>query len=174
MNLDLGNYATTMARYNRWMNANLYTAVAPLGDAKRKANRGLFFGSMHGTLNHLLLVDRMWLARFTGAPAVAAKLDDELFADFEDLNKAREHTDDDIERWAASLAASPPPERLRYISVSQNTARDVDFAQAIVHFFNHQTHHRGQITAALSQCGVDFGITDLIFMSGATEPGRRA
>lgn len=166
MKLDLANYAATMARYNRWMNTKLYAAVAPLDDAQRKADCGLFFGSVHRTLNHLLLCDQMWLARFTGAPVAAVNLDDELFADFEGLKKAREITDGDIEHWVEGLVSLPPPDRLHYISVSQNAARDVDFAQTIIHFFNHQTHHRGQITAALSRQGVDFGVTDLIFMPG--------
>lgn len=167
MNFDLANYAATMARYNRWMNTNLYTVAAALGEAKRKADCGLFFDSVHRTFNHLLLCDRLWLGRFTGAPIAVNSLGDELFSDFDDLKKAREITDSDIEQWAASVALSPLPERLHFTSISQDVARNVDFAQAIIHFFNHQTHHRGQITAALSQYGVDFGGTDLLFMPNA-------
>lgn len=175
MNFDLSSYATTMARYNRWMNTNLYRVAAQLGEEKRKADCGLFFDSIHRTFNHLLLCDRLWLGRFIGAPVAVTSLGDELFADFEDLKKAREATDSDIEHWAGSLALSPLPDRLRFTSISGNIARDVDFAQAIIHFFNHQTHHRGQITAALSQYGVDFGGTDLLFMpDAARQPHSRA
>lgn len=166
MNLALDNYASTMARYNQWMNKNLYEVVARLADDQRKADCGLFFDSIHGTLNHLLVCDLMWMARFKGEPMPVKSLYEELYSDFLDLERARSQTDIDIIAWAHGLALSPVPQRLHYSSLAHNTERDVDFAQAIIHFFNHQTHHRGQVTAALSRLGVDFGVTDLIFMPG--------
>ena len=163
MAFDINGYALTMARYNRWMNQNIYAAARQLSDQQLKADCGLFFQSIYATLNHLLVCDQMWLARFTGNPITVTSLTEELFAEPEKLKQARIEEDDRILVWAQSLS-TPLPERLRYKSVSHNAERDVDFAQAIVHFFNHQTHHRGQISAALSQQGIDFGVTDLIFM----------
>jgi len=135
-----------------------------LDPEQRRSECGLFFGSIYNTLNHLLVCDLMWLARFKNEPVTVKSLTQELFGDYAQLRQAREQTDKDIIAWAQSLALSPPPERLNYVSLSSNTERNVDFTQAIVHFFNHQTHHRGQVTAALFQQGVDFGVTDLIFM----------
>jgi uncharacterized damage-inducible protein DinB len=76
----------------------------------------------------------------------------------------RREMDDEIERWALDLQTNPLPQRLHYVSLRDQQSKDVDFARTVVHFFNHQTHHRGQITAALSRLGIDFGVTDLLFM----------
>lgn len=163
MSFDVASYAVTMARYNQWMNRKLYEAVGTLSDEERKADLGLFFHSIHGTLNHLMVADRIWLGRFTGSPFPAKSLDQELFADFNELRKERDATDTQIIEWAQQLATMPVPERLPYTSL-MGEQRDVDFGRAIIHCFNHQTHHRGQITAALSRLGTDLGVTDLIFM----------
>src|SRR5690606_16137777 len=89
MNLALDNYASTMARYNQWMNKNLYEVVARLADDQRKADCGLFFDSIHGTLNHLLVCDLMWMARFKGEPMPVKSLYEELYSDFLVLERAR-------------------------------------------------------------------------------------
>ncbi|MDY6919680.1 MAG: DinB family protein [Pseudomonadota bacterium] len=167
MPFDISSYANTMAQYNQWMNQQLYRAVATLEDRRRKQDCGLFFHSIHGTLNHLLLCDRMWLARFQGQPFRASGLDQELYAQFEALAEAREETDGVIIQWALGLDSETLPKRLHYRSLSAQTDRDMDYCLAVTHFFNHQTHHRGQITAALSRQGIDFGVTDLIFMPSA-------
>jgi len=104
-----------------------------------------------------------WLVSGSSRFVPITSITQELYGHFPELQQARQETDRDIMTWAHSLATSPPPERLHYVSLAHST-RDVDFARAIVHFFNRQTHHRGQITAALSRLGVDFGVTDLIFM----------
>ena len=164
MTLDIGCYATTMARYNRWMNERLYSVAGTLTEQQLREERGLFFGSIYGTLNHLLVCDRMCLARFAGQPSPVTSLTEELCRDFTRMTRAREQTDQDISAWARTLVLSPPPEWLHYVSLADRADRRVNFSRAIVHFFNHQTHHRGQVTAALSQQGLDFGVTDLIFM----------
>lgn len=164
MAFGIDTYALTMAQYNQWMNDNLYDACSALSDEQRKADTGLFFKSIHGTLNHLLLCDQMWFARFVGRPYAAKSLSAELFTDFNELHQARRETDKEIEQWALGLQGNPLPERLHYVSLLDQQPKDMDFARTVVHFFNHQTHHRGQITAALSRSGVDFGITDLLFM----------
>lgn len=105
-----------------------------------------------------------WLVSGSSRFVPITSITQEFYGHFPELQQARQETDRDIMTWAHSLATSPPPERLHYVSLAHSTPRDVDFARAIVHFFNRQTHHRGQITAALSRLGVDFGVTDLIFM----------
>ena len=166
MKLDIATYAELMARYNQWMNQSVYLAASQLSDQDRKADCGLFFKSIHGTLNHLLLCDRMWLDRFKGQiPSADLKaLDQELYSEFTELKKARDELDLKILDWAASLEETVLPERLVYTSLAAAAEKNVDFTQAIIHFFNHQTHHRGQITTALNQAGVDVGVTDLLFM----------
>ncbi len=88
MAFGIDTYAHTMAQYNRWMNDNLYEACAALSDEQRKADVGLFFQSIHGTLNHLLLCDQMWFARFMGRPYAGKSLSAELFSSFNDLSHA--------------------------------------------------------------------------------------
>lgn len=164
MKIELAQYATTMARYNQWMNRNLYTAIASLNPRQLKSDCGLFFGSIQGTLNHLLVCDRLWLSRFQGKPAPVISLSQELFSDFHQLWQARKEMDREILSWAHTLSSSPPPRRLHYVSLEKKTPQSLDFFLAVIHFFNHQTHHRGQITAELSRLGQDFGVTDLIYM----------
>src|SRR5687768_14504218 len=93
----------SLRRYNRWMNERLYAACAELTDAVRKEDRGAPFRSVHGTLNHLLLADRVWMGRFTGQPFAVRSLDQELYSDFDELRAARGETDDAIDAWVAGL-----------------------------------------------------------------------
>lgn len=156
--------AVTLARYNQWMNNKLYAACDSVSDAARKESRRLFFRSIHGTLNHILLADKIWLERFTGEPFEVSGLDQELFADFEDLRAARVDTDHFIVEWAGGLTEAELGGALHYRSISKPGDKSCDMSIAVTHLFNHQTHHRGQVTAALSQLGVDYGVTDLIYM----------
>lgn len=157
------NYAITMAHYNQWMNKQLYTVSATLTEDALTDNCGLFFKSVYSTLNHLLVCDCLWLARFTRQPSPIKSIKQDLFSDFNKMTLAREETDRKILHWANGLVLPQADELLDYVSLT-GEMREVNFMQAIMHFFNHQTHHRGQVTAALSQKGVVFGITDLIFM----------
>ena len=99
----LAKQAQTMAAYNRWMNEKLYAACAELSDEERKLDRHAFFKSIHGTLNHILLADRVWFGRFIGKPFPMRSLDQELYADFADLRAERGSTDQDIEGWTQGL-----------------------------------------------------------------------
>lgn len=155
-------YASMMARYNQWINENLYSVCAELSDEERKADRGLFFDTIHGTLNHLVLADKLWFGRFTHEPFHVEGLDQELFADFEPLRDARVEMDRLVLEWTAGLTEAELAGDLEYRSVSNPAPRSLPLWIAVTHFFNHQTHHRGQVTAALSQLGVDYGVTDLI------------
>ncbi len=155
--------AETLARYNQWMNANLYGVCEELSDSERKFDRGLFFGSIHATLNHLLLADKLWMGRFVNDPFEVSGLDQELFADFSALRNARTETDQLILDWTGGLTEAELARDLHYRSISNPTDHRCPLWIAVTHLFNHQTHHRGQITAALSQLGKDYGVTDLIY-----------
>jgi len=158
-----------LARYNRWMNEKLYALVAKLSDEERKRDRGAFFKSMHGTLNHLLVADRVWLSRFKGlvapsgfmAPGVRS-LDQELYADFDELRRERAQTDAELSAWVTGLTE----ERLAAPLVYQRGGQTLETPLwwSVAHVFNHQTHHRGQLTTLLSQVGSDPGVTDLFAM----------
>ena len=157
-------YARTLARYNRWMNDKLYACAAQLDDGARKADMGAFFKSIHGTLNHVLLADRVWMGRFVGPLFTPRSLGEELYADFDALRRERGITDAAIESYAAGLDAERLAGTLRYTSLSRPAPQEKPLALAVAHFFNHQTHHRGQVTTLLMQRGVDPGVTDLIAM----------
>jgi len=165
------DYYRNMARYNRWMNERLYAICAAIPDAERKADRGAFFRSIHGTLNHLLLADRLWLGRFVGEPFEGEALDQELYSDFDELRRERAKTDDAIDRWVRTLTEEALPAPFTFRSIippRQNTFPLWHLAQ---HFFNHQAHHRGQLTTLLSQLGHDPGLTDLLRLPGAEIEG---
>ncbi len=99
------SYCQLMARYNRWMNERLYALLAAVDDAERKRDRGAFFGSMHGTLNHLLWGDLMWLGRFVGEPCSVPAFGADMFADFAQLAREREVTDRRILDWAGGVSS---------------------------------------------------------------------
>ncbi|UJR84968.1 DinB family protein [Sandaracinus amylolyticus] len=162
--------ARVMARYNRWMNDKLYAVAEKLTDEERKADRGAFFRSVHGTFNHLLLADRVWLGRFTGAqlqpgelgPGGIRALDQELYASFDELRRERAKTDDELEAFVATLTEETLAGPLRYSR--RGVANEFPLWHAVAHVFNHQTHHRGQVTTLLMQAGHDPGVTDLVAM----------
>ncbi len=167
-----------LARYNRWMNDNLYGLAATLSDEARKHDDGAFFKSIHGTFNHLLLADRVWLARFQGvnvpggfiAPGIRS-LDQELYADFDELRRERAHTDAALSDWVSELSE----ERLAGPLVYTRRGKQVrtPLWWAVAHVFNHQTHHRGQVTTLLNQRGLDPGVTDLFAMLVQESAGAR-
>ena len=171
----LTDHYRAMARYNRWMNGRLYDASARLDDEQRKRDVGAFFRSLHGTLNHLLVADRIWLGRLTMDPArgqsLAADgtvipftgLDQELYADFDQLRREREKADDDLIAWIESLSEADVAAPLQYHNLA-GKAFASPLWHPVSHVFNHQTHHRGQVTALLFQLGVDPGVTDLVYM----------
>lgn len=156
------NQARAMAAYIRWMNEKLYAVCAELTDDERKADRSAFFRSIHGTLNHLLLGDQVWMGRFTGKPFIPTGFDQELYSDFEELRSQRSVMDDEIERWASGLSDETLAGKLEYKSIVSPQPRSDDMWLCVAHFFNHQTHHRGQLTTLLSQAGKDYGVTDLM------------
>jgi uncharacterized damage-inducible protein DinB len=138
------------AGYNAWCNARLYGAAARLDDADYRADRGAFFKSVHGTLNHLLVGDRIWMQRFTREGDVPKSLDAILHDSFTDLRRARVAEDARISRYIASLSEADLAGTLRYRTFVRPADIEQPLAPALDHFFNHQTHHRGQAHALLS------------------------
>jgi uncharacterized damage-inducible protein DinB len=173
--MDLITQFKTMAQYNTWMNRSLYDTCATLSDEERRRDRQAFFRSIHRTLNHLLLTDRVQMGRFVGAERTRSldghgraidirSLDQELYADFATLRREREKTDAMIEAWTASNEITPEllAREMMYEAMSAPGRYRVPMWIAVTHFFNHQAHHRGQITTLLSQLGRDPGVTDLM------------
>jgi len=138
------------AGYNRWCNERLYDAAAQITDADYRADRGAFFGSLHGTLNHLLVGDRIWMRRFTGEGAVPSNLDTILFDDFTQLRSARRAEDERIRHYVGTLGEDDLAKTIRFRTVVNPQDIEQTLAPALDHFFNHQTHHRGQAHALLS------------------------
>jgi uncharacterized damage-inducible protein DinB len=156
-------YVRTMAAYNSGMNERIYAGCARLADDVRKSDQGAFFKSIHGTLNHLLWADQMWMSRFDGwdRPAVAARDSPAMIADFAALQAAREAADARIADWAGRVSADwLAGETVWFSGITQCQMRG-STAALVVHLFNHQTHHRGQVHALLTRDGVDPGDTDL-------------
>jgi uncharacterized damage-inducible protein DinB len=138
------------AGYNAWCNVRLYDAAATLTDVDYRADRGAFFRSLHGTLNHLLVGDRIWMRRFTGAGELPASLDAILYDDFEALRAARHSEDTRISRHIAGLSEDDLNRAVHYRTFVNPQTIEQTLSPALDHFFNHQTHHRGQAHALLS------------------------
>jgi uncharacterized damage-inducible protein DinB len=151
-----------MAAYNAWCNARIYEAAAQLPDEDYRADRGAFFKSLHGTLNHILVADRIWLKRFTGEGEVANRLDAILFESLSDLKEARRKEDERIVAYVDGLSEADIAGKIRYRTMSSPTDIEQPLAPALMHFFNHQTHHRGQAHCLLTGFGLDAPSLDLI------------
>jgi len=156
-----GSYPVLMAEYNRWMNQRLYLACGTLSDAVRKADQGLFFGSIHATLNHILWGDRAWMRRFTGKEYTLGPPGQDLFADFAELSLERAALDLEIHDFAHGLSAEWLNEALTWTSQLYGFTQTAPRFALVLQMFNHQTHHRGQVHAALTRLGVDMGPTDI-------------
>ncbi|RVT84153.1 damage-inducible protein DinB [Rhodobacteraceae bacterium CCMM004] len=163
-----GDYVRVMARYNTWQNASLLTAADTLDDDALEQNRGAYFGSIRCTMSHLLWGDAVWLARFTGSAAPTIGIPDSVdFApDYDGLAPRRRETDARIEAWAAGVSDADLEGQLSWHSAALGREVAVPLSACVVHFFNHQTHHRGQIHAMLTAAGAVPDDTDLVFMPG--------
>jgi uncharacterized damage-inducible protein DinB len=158
-------------RYNAWANERLYNAAAQLSDPDYRADRGAFFKSVHGTLNHLLVADRIWMHRFTGTEPTGATLDAILYDDFASLRAARRNEDIRIIRLVESLSAADLDGRIRYRTITNPQNIEQQLAPALDHFFNHQTHHRGQAHALLTAIAGDAPSFDLILFQRERQLG---
>ena len=138
------------ARYNAWANRRLYDAAAGLSVEQYRADRGAFFKSVHGTLNHLLATDRIWMQRFTGEGEAPNRLDAILFETLDELRRARDAEDRRIVAYVEGLDDTRVAGTIRYRRVSSPEEFEQELAPALAHWFNHQTHHRGQVHAILT------------------------
>jgi len=156
-------YVRTMAAYNAEMNRRLYAAAQRLPDAERRRPRGAFWGSIHGTLCHILWGDGMWMARFDGWPKPDVKQKDSagLIEDFDALSRARAEADEKMSAWAARVTEPWLAEEHVWFSVSVNREFRHPRSLLVTHLFNHQTHHRGQAHAMITAAGEQTGDTDL-------------
>ena len=164
-----GNYYQLMADYNQWMNQRMYAVCADLSDEQRKSDRGAFFKSIHGTLNHILWGDRAWLTRFKAHTYPPVRIGDELYADFDPLRAERAVMDAAILQWAGSLGDDWLRQTLTFTSVVDGKTRSGPNWVFVTQLFNHQTHHRGQVSTLIKQYGVDPGVTDIPWMPGAID-----
>jgi uncharacterized damage-inducible protein DinB len=136
--------------YNAWANQRLYDAAARLSTEQYRADRGAFFKSVHGTLNHLLVTDRVWMQRFTGEGDAPTRLDAILFETFDGLRAAREVEDERIVDFVDRLDDARIAGTIKYRRVSSPEVFEQQLAPALAHLFNHQTHHRGHVHALLT------------------------
>jgi uncharacterized damage-inducible protein DinB len=159
-------YCRTMAAYNSEMNRRLYAAASRLSDAERRAPHGAFWGSIHGTLAHILWGDSQWMSRFDGwpRPEISIKESAHMIEDYDELCAMRTKRDADIERWAARIDDTWLDGDLIWFSGAANREVKAPKRLLVAHFFNHQTHHRGQAHAMLTATGEKTGDTDLFLV----------
>jgi uncharacterized damage-inducible protein DinB len=152
-----------MAAYNAEMNRRLYDAAGQLPDAARREDRGAWFGSIQGTLCHLVWGDRQWMSRFAGwdPPPPGIKGSPHIIEDWETLRAARIEADAAIEAWTAGLTSEWLTGRLVWFSGATGKEMSSPRAVTLTHFFNHQTHHRGQAHCLITQAGIRPADTDL-------------
>lgn len=169
------SYFTHLASYNQWMNRKLYNAASVLSDEQLTQNRGAFFGSILGTLNHIAVGDILWLKRVANyfpnlsslAPLQEVKaptdLDQQLCTDFSTLTNLRASLDEVIVNLSKELSQEQLDAPFEYTSTKGIKSKKL-LGEVLLHFFNHQTHHRGQATTLFSQLGINVGATDLILL----------
>ena len=157
------DHFVSFARYNAWANARLYDACAALPDADYHAESpAAFFGSLHGTLNHILVGDRAWMRRMTGEGDAPDSLDAQLCATLNELRAARAAEDGRIQTFVDGLDEAGLARTVSYHSMTGGAdARPL--AELLGHLFNHQTHHRGQAHALLSHVGAEPPPLDMIY-----------
>lgn len=161
-----------MAAYNRWANGRVYAAASELTDEEFNRDTGAFFRSAMGTLNHILVADRIWLKRFTGEGEAPSALDTILFPEIDALKAARDAEDERIVAWVGGLTEKALAGRFTYMTVTDMRTVSQRLAPALAHLFNHQTHHRGQAHTILTALGRPSLQLDLIYFQ-RTEEGRQ-
>ena len=174
--MGLAEVFQLMASYNQWMNKKIYDLATVLSEEELKENRGAFFQSIHGTLNHIMVGDIIWLQRFAKhsgfekmlAPVekrqVPKELNALLYGSIDTLHNERQTLDKLVLDWAAKLTDEKLNETMHYEDRKGNVF-SLDLWVCVLHFFNHQTHHRGQLTTLLAQMNLDIGVTDLHYMA---------
>jgi len=167
------DHFSMFAQYNRWANERLYEAAAAISDADYRKDRGAFFGSVHGTLNHLVVADRIWMRRFTGEGSTHTRLDEIACDDLPALSIARRDEDERIIFYVDTLGEDEIYGTFSYMPMTMPDEVTQPLSPALAHFFNHQTHHRGQAHCLLTEIGGhDFAPPlDLIYFQRETGVG---
>ena len=160
------------AAYNQWANERIYDAALDLTDEEFSRPVGAFFGSLMGTLNHLMVADRIWMKRFTGEGDAPATLDTIVHRALGALRMAREVEDRRIVEWVGGLSEKALAGRFTYMTVTDMRTVSQRLAPALSHLFNHQTHHRGQAHMILTSLGKPSVQLDLVYFQ-RTEEGRQ-
>jgi uncharacterized damage-inducible protein DinB len=163
------DYFRMLSRYNRWANQRLYESVSALDGAAYRQDRGAFFGSLHGTLNHILVGDRIWIARIEERDSGISRLDEILYEDFDSLWSARESFDETIVNLLRDMKATRLESELSYASMA-GTPHRTPLRLVLAHLFNHATHHRGQAHCLVGQAGGAPPELDLIFFQREDSP----
>jgi uncharacterized damage-inducible protein DinB len=160
------SFVRTMAAYNAEMNRRIYGAAERIPDPTRREPRGAFWGSLHGTLCHLLWGDQMWMSRFDKwpKPTIVQKQSAALIEGFDELKRARVEADEKISDWAGRVTQDWLSEDQVWFSSSVQKELRQPRSLLVTHFFNHQTHHRGQAHALITAAGEQTGDTDLFLV----------
>ena len=163
-----------MSKYNSRMNNQVYTAALALPSDALHQDKGAFFKSINGTLNHILVGDILWFTRFVAhspnyqslrelsSIATPNTLDEVLYEDTQQLFEVRQKVDRLIERWLQEELTEDDLQRNLVYKTTKGIRGCRVFAAVLSHVFNHQTHHRGQVSTLLFQCGIDVGVTDFL------------
>ncbi|MGO1502943.1 MAG: DinB family protein [Marinobacter sp.] len=171
--MSLKDHFELLSIYNQWMNSKIYESASSLSATDLTKDRGAFFGSILGTLNHILVGDTIWLKRFATHPSCVGSLQEVanlpnptslsqiVFDDIGSLSEHRAWLDRQIISWIAELTEGDLDFVLSYHN-TKGVPASKRYSSLVLHFFNHQTHHRGQVSALLSQAGADVGVTDLL------------
>ena len=159
------------AAYNAWVNERLYDAAGRIPDAEYRRDRGAFFGSLHGTLNHLLVGDRIWMHRFTGEGEEPRELDGILYDDFAELRAERRVEDAQISTYISRLSEKDLAGAIAYHSTRSPAELEQHLAPLLLHFFNHQTHHRGQAHCLITEITGEAPSFDLLIYQRQTGAG---
>lgn len=161
--MDPQAYFQTLAAYHRLANRRLLKALAPISDAAYYGDQGLFFKSIHRSLNHILLVDRLYHGRIIGKPFEVAGLDQELVKERSRLAEEMERYGEHWAQIIAGIDAVRFQGNLRYLS-TEGEQRELPMLVVLAHAFNHATHHRGQISAALTRLGQPAPVLDIPYV----------
>lgn len=158
------DYARHMARYNAWQNQWMFQAADTLTPAQRAEDRGGFWGGIQTTLSHLMWGDGLWIARFDGGDAPTLAMAESTTYDWATLMAERPLLDARIAAWAWMTDDSDFTGQVTWFSYAAGREMSRPLSESVIHFFNHQTHHRGQVHAMLTHFGVKTADTDLPFM----------
>lgn len=156
------------ARYNTWMNEKLLASCSTLRDEERKKPLPVPFGSLHGLWNHITVADNLWLSRFEKTPPTFEfrGLDMELYSDWDELKSARLALDERLTQFVSGFTPEWLEAELHWTPATSSTPRTCPNYLVLAHVWNHQTHHRGQITTTMELLGLDCGITDFLTLPG--------